>query len=63
MLRAGGYFAWAAQPVCKHEPILEGQWEGTKSRNSCLRPCSIYFKLEICKFSFPLLALLATGTC
>ncbi|KAL6980592.1 hypothetical protein U1Q18_022233 [Sarracenia purpurea var. burkii] len=27
MLRAGGYFAWAAQPVYKHEAILEEQWE------------------------------------
>ncbi|XP_010505659.1 PREDICTED: probable methyltransferase PMT11 [Camelina sativa] len=26
MLRAGGYFAWAAQPVYKHEPALEEQW-------------------------------------
>lgn len=28
MLRGGGYFAWAAQPVYKHEPLLEQQWEG-----------------------------------
>lgn len=28
MLRAGGYFAWAAQPVYKHELVLEQQWEG-----------------------------------
>ncbi|KAK9683343.1 hypothetical protein RND81_10G133700 [Saponaria officinalis] len=27
ILRAGGYFAWAAQPVYKHEPILEEQWK------------------------------------
>ncbi|XP_038890561.1 probable methyltransferase PMT11 [Benincasa hispida] len=27
MLRAGGYFAWAAQPVYKHEEALEQQWE------------------------------------
>ncbi|KAL8218141.1 hypothetical protein R6Q57_021514 [Mikania cordata] len=27
LLRAGGYFVWAAQPVYKHEPILEQQWE------------------------------------
>ncbi|XVF23956.1 hypothetical protein REPUB_Repub13aG0084400 [Reevesia pubescens] len=27
MLRAGGYFAWAAQPVYKHEEALEEQWE------------------------------------
>ncbi|KAF2318887.1 hypothetical protein GH714_011447 [Hevea brasiliensis] len=31
MLRAGGYFAWAAQPVYKHEHILEEQWEGMNS--------------------------------
>ncbi|KAK6145396.1 hypothetical protein DH2020_022216 [Rehmannia glutinosa] len=24
---AGGYFAWAAQPVYKHEAVLEEQWE------------------------------------
>lgn len=28
MLRAGGYFAWAAQPVYKHEQVLEEQWIG-----------------------------------
>ena len=28
MLRAGGYFAWAAQPVYKHEAALEEQWTG-----------------------------------
>ncbi|CAH1438590.1 unnamed protein product [Lactuca virosa] len=27
LLRSGGYFAWAAQPVYKHEPLLEEQWE------------------------------------
>ncbi|XP_051116595.1 probable methyltransferase PMT11 isoform X2 [Andrographis paniculata] len=27
MLRAGGYFVWAAQPVYKHEVALEKQWE------------------------------------
>ncbi|XP_010067444.2 probable methyltransferase PMT11 [Eucalyptus grandis] len=26
ILRAGGYFAWSAQPVYKHEAILEEQW-------------------------------------
>lgn len=31
MLRAGGYFVWAAQPVYKHEPVLEEQWEGNMS--------------------------------
>lgn len=28
MLRGGGYFVWAAQPVYKHEPAVEEQWEG-----------------------------------
>ncbi|CAN6705083.1 unnamed protein product [Malus baccata var. baccata] len=27
MLRAGGYFAWAAQPVYKHKDVLEEQWQ------------------------------------
>lgn len=27
LLRAGGYFVWAAQPVYKHEALLEEQWE------------------------------------
>ncbi|CAL0307625.1 unnamed protein product [Lupinus luteus] len=27
ILRAGGYFVWAAQPVYKHEEALEEQWE------------------------------------
>nr|GEV40653.1 probable methyltransferase PMT11 [Tanacetum cinerariifolium] len=27
LLRAGGNFALAAQPVYKHEPLLEEQWE------------------------------------
>ncbi|KAL6290997.1 hypothetical protein ACE6H2_008507 [Prunus campanulata] len=27
MLRAGGYFVWAAQPVYKHEEVLEEQWQ------------------------------------
>ncbi|PON37355.1 putative methyltransferase PMT [Parasponia andersonii] len=27
MLRAGGYFVWAAQPVYKHEEPLEEQWK------------------------------------
>lgn len=28
MLRAGGYFMWAAQPVYKHEDKLQEQWRG-----------------------------------
>ncbi|KAK4802922.1 hypothetical protein SAY86_001125 [Trapa natans] len=27
LLRAGGYFIWAAQPVYKHEEILQEQWK------------------------------------
>ncbi|XP_072056516.1 probable methyltransferase PMT10 isoform X4 [Arachis hypogaea] len=27
LLRAGGYFVWAAQPVFKHEEILQEQWK------------------------------------
>ncbi|CAN4107018.1 unnamed protein product [Withania somnifera] len=27
LLRAGGYFVWATQPVYKHEAFLEQQWE------------------------------------
>lgn len=40
MLRAGGYFVWAAQPVYKHEKALEEQWEGII--HAALSP-SIYF--------------------
>lgn len=29
MLRAGGYFAWAAQPVYKHEEAQQEAWTGT----------------------------------
>ena len=35
LLRAGGYFAWAAQPVYKHEVVLEEQWEGKVIVMSC----------------------------
>lgn len=34
MLRAGGYFVWAAQPVYKHEENLQDQWRGTSVRQS-----------------------------
>ena len=37
MLRAGGYFAWAAQPVYKHEVALEEQWEGITLQNFCIK--------------------------
>jgi hypothetical protein len=29
LLRAGGYFAWAAQPVYKHEEAQQEAWKGT----------------------------------
>ena len=37
MLRAGGYFAWAAQPVYKHELALEEQWEGMTEQNLLIK--------------------------
>ncbi|XAR71992.1 Phosphoethanolamine N-methyltransferase [Bertholletia excelsa] len=36
MLRGGGYFVWAAQPVYKHEPLLEKQWEEMVNLTTCL---------------------------
>lgn len=44
MLRAGGYFAWAAQPVYKHEAILEEQW--TEMVNLTTRLCWELVKKE-----------------
>lgn len=35
LLRAGGCFAWAAQPVYKHEALLEEQWEGNRTLKLC----------------------------
>lgn len=34
MLRAGGYFAWAAQPVYKHEDNLQEQWKEMENLTS-----------------------------
>nr|KAJ0201943.1 hypothetical protein LSAT_V11C600339400 [Lactuca sativa] len=34
MLRTGGYFVWAAQPVYKHENKLHTQWKGLGNRSS-----------------------------
>lgn len=34
MLRAGGYFAWAAQPVYKHEDTLQEQWKEMENLTS-----------------------------
>ncbi|XP_051121463.1 probable methyltransferase PMT11 [Andrographis paniculata] len=44
MLRAGGYFVWAAQPVYKHEPALEEQWEEMSNLTS--RICWTLVKKE-----------------
>ncbi|XP_002524217.2 probable methyltransferase PMT11 [Ricinus communis] len=44
MLRAGGYFAWAAQPVYKHEAVLEEQWE--EMLNLTTRLCWTLVKKE-----------------
>ncbi|KAB2010955.1 hypothetical protein ES319_D10G280900v1 [Gossypium barbadense] len=44
MLRAGGYFAWAAQPVYKHEQALEEQWE--EMLNLTTRLCWTLVKKE-----------------
>lgn len=44
VLRAGGYFAWAAQPVYKHEPLLEEQW--TEMVNLTTRMCWELVKKE-----------------
>ncbi|KAL8150865.1 hypothetical protein V2J09_020673 [Rumex salicifolius] len=44
VLRAGGYFAWAAQPVYKHEPLLEEQW--TEMVNLTTRLCWKLVKKE-----------------
>ncbi|XP_076906910.1 putative methyltransferase PMT11 [Bidens hawaiensis] len=44
LLRAGGYFVWAAQPVYKHEPLLEQQWE--EMMNLTTRLCWNLIKKE-----------------
>ncbi|CAJ1863810.1 unnamed protein product [Sphenostylis stenocarpa] len=44
MLRAGGYFVWAAQPVYKHEEILEQQWE--EMLNLTTRLCWKFLKKD-----------------
>ncbi|KZV34981.1 hypothetical protein F511_04955 [Dorcoceras hygrometricum] len=36
MLRAGGYFVWAAQPVYKPEAVLEEQWKDMVNRTRSL---------------------------
>lgn len=41
MLRSGGYFVWAAQPVYKHEEVLEEQWQGT----FITFPSELFFRL------------------
>ncbi|AES71005.2 putative S-adenosyl-L-methionine-dependent methyltransferase [Medicago truncatula] len=44
MLRAGGYFVWAAQPVYKHEEALEEQWE--EMLNLTTRLCWKFLKKD-----------------
>ncbi|XP_061368929.1 probable methyltransferase PMT11 [Gastrolobium bilobum] len=44
MLRAGGYFVWAAQPVYKHEEVLEEQWE--EMLNLTTRLCWKFLKRD-----------------
>ncbi|KAK4277922.1 hypothetical protein QN277_015841 [Acacia crassicarpa] len=44
ILRAGGYFVWAAQPVYKHEEILEEQWE--EMLNLTTRLCWKFLKKD-----------------
>ncbi|XP_057973579.1 probable methyltransferase PMT10 [Malania oleifera] len=44
MLRAGGYFAWAAQPVYKHEENLQEQWK--EMENLTTRICWELVKKE-----------------
>ncbi|XP_027335430.1 probable methyltransferase PMT11 [Abrus precatorius] len=44
MLRAGGYFVWAAQPVYKHEEVLEEQWE--EMLNLTTRLCWKFLKKD-----------------
>ncbi|KAI4337873.1 hypothetical protein L6164_016240 [Bauhinia variegata] len=34
LLRAGGYFVWASQPVYKHEKVLQEQWKEMKDLTS-----------------------------
>ncbi|PNY14026.1 putative methyltransferase PMT11-like protein, partial [Trifolium pratense] len=44
MLRAGGYFVWAAQPVYKHEQNLEEQWQ--EMLNLTTRLCWKFLKKD-----------------
>ncbi|KAJ1400967.1 S-adenosyl-L-methionine-dependent methyltransferase [Sesbania bispinosa] len=44
MLRAGGYFVWAAQPVYKHEEVSEEQWE--EMLNLTTRMCWKFLKRD-----------------
>lgn len=51
MLRAGGYFAWAAQPVYKHEEALEQQWKGITTGPK-IHVKYVKHSLCTCKFKF-----------
>ncbi|KAF3433652.1 hypothetical protein FNV43_RR24755 [Rhamnella rubrinervis] len=44
MLRSGGYFVWAAQPVYKHEEVLEEQWQ--EMLNLTTRLCWEFIKKD-----------------
>lgn len=50
LLRAGGYFVWAAQPVYKHEAILEEQWKGMHLEIFVSTTDNIGFQWIICSF-------------
>lgn len=54
MLRAGGYFVWAAQPVYKHEEVLEEQWEGIiKLFEPFLAMELVYLRIDLfCTFMY-----------
>ncbi|CAL0334854.1 unnamed protein product [Lupinus luteus] len=44
MLRAGGYFVWAAQPVYKHKEVLQEQWK--EMLNLTTRLCWKFLKKD-----------------
>lgn len=44
MLRPGGYFAWAAQPVYKHEESQQEAWKGDSGKS---HPFDLFFGLLI----------------
>lgn len=53
MLRAGGYFAWAAQPVYKHEVAQQEAWIGACDWNwSKITLLTFFFSLIECNLVF-----------